>query len=92
MMESTHLLGIMIAVALGMTSIIGWFLRMSYRGLHDGQEKIWQAIDKLKDEVRSTNGRLGRIETWTNQHEQQDNERQESIGQRLSRIERAVDK
>lgn len=92
MIEHVPLIWIEFSLAAGMVTVIGWFLRLSYNGLRQGQTDLWMVLNKLKDEMKITNSRTGKIETWTGQHEKQDDERHGSIDQRLSRIEHQLDK
>ena len=62
----------LVVAMLGVIGTVAWW---GIRRIVSGQDLINQTLVQINDRLAQINGRVGKMETWTEMHENQDNER-----------------
>lgn len=62
----------LVVAMLGVIGTVAWW---GIRRIVRGQDLINQTLVQINDRLAQINGRVGKMETWTEMHENQDNER-----------------
>lgn len=62
----------LVVAMLGVIGTVAWW---GIRRIVGGQDAINQTLVQISDRLAQINGRVGKVETWTEMHEHQDDER-----------------
>lgn len=66
-------------VVVGMLGVIGTVAWWGIRRIVAGQDAINETLTTISERLATINGRVGKMETWAEQHERQDDERQHRL-------------
>lgn len=66
-------------LVVAMLAAIGTVAWWGIRRIVSGQDLINQTLVQISDRLAQINGRVGKVETWTEMHENQDDERHQHL-------------
>ena len=66
----------LVVAMLGVIGTVAWW---GIRRIVSGQDLINQTLVQISDRLAQINGRVGKVETWTEMHENQDDERHQHL-------------
>lgn len=69
-------------------TLTGWLGIVAWWGFR----RLVQTQDRIADQLVKLNGRLGRVETWQQGHEQRDNERFEDLRSGYRELRQRLDR
>lgn len=73
----------LVVAMLGVIGTVAWW---GIRRIVGGQDAINQTLVQISDRLAQINGRVGKVETWTEMHEQQDDERHQRFDKETDAI------
>lgn len=73
----------LVVAMLGVIGTVAWW---GIRRIVSGQDLINQTLVQISDRLAQINGRVGKMETWTEMHENQDDERHQRFDKETDAI------